>query len=785
MDLVLDDELLNGAQAMRAAVRPTRWGCLVPFGNDAHAFATMELNCQLWGGAAFPLIPLDSTARVLPLYRDLLVGSAIDNVYGLDLHDGSVGAPIEEVAWPAPRIREDLAVAMLRAGRQATYRPVTVVELSDDDPWRLLYAACLGYMPARPSASVIEAGGYIEDLTFEHFINVNRQSIRGSAEDLLDRLADPEAVHPRNLAMFNLGYGLVPSSGIRGANPLFVDDRVTAWDAGPNIVVLCTRDDVADATLVWNLRAAHGDRYVAPVGILVEQFDPAQLQLLIEGHGISRNGIAAHQLYFTSTSLSVDDITNLLPAQWLGGRTAAVVNPGELVDLGPAPTRERTEVGVWSNGSATIIPLTAEDDALITRNGSRFGRTPLRLDLRLLDSPFPDSARVRARSFSDEFYAGGLSRRIAHASTELNVRWPARMLMLKVVADSMDLSVQPSAAGVACMTFLESIQHGVLGLDRLAHAPVLDLLQEMAERQGTAWAKAHGRVTDGSSAGSTAPSEDDLPEVAFDRIRLAVGSTKAARSWLDWAEPSGLIIKGFQVECDRCRAKQWLPISGFRPPLACRGCGRTISRPFPKESVAFRYRLGEAIRRVYEHDAIGHLLTARFFALLFGRSSSSIIGVHPGIDVRTRGSSTRLGEADVIVLRRNGGVVPVEVKRSFAGVMAVGEIDKLDALVAGFSAPWSVVAVPAWASTAPEGVESLASRNADGTHKRMVLTYDQLLDTTLVWNWGSDPFAWKVLTPVEIEERQARWTGFLEARTSGPSDPLETGLLFRPGEETN
>ena len=44
--------------------------------------------------------------------------------------------------------------------------------------------------------------------------------------------------------------------------------------------------------------------------------------------------------------------------------------------------------------------------------------------------------------------------------------------------------------------------------------------------------------------------------------------------------------------------------------------------------INFKYRLSERLRRVYEHDAVGHLLTMRYFKSIFGSASGSRLRRH-------------------------------------------------------------------------------------------------------------------------------------------------------------
>ena len=431
-----------------------------------------------------------------------------------------------------------------------------------------------------------------------------------------------------------------------------------------------------------------------------------------------------------------------------------------------------------------MIPASSEDRATLFKRQNAFRDLDLQVDVQVLDSPFPNANDVRADTFSERFFAGRLTKVVGRSATEgVTVRWPSRLLMLKAVAQARGLKVSSSEPGLACLTLLESFEDPT-ELQWISHAPLLALLQDMANRQGTAWAKAHMRGDPADAPDITnqiAPSEDDLPELAFGRFHSALGSDKAARYWLEWAESRRIIVKGFPLQCESCRAKQWIPVAGFSPPLTCQGCARTIDRPFPAELVKFKYRLGESIRRVFEHDAIGHLLTLRYFVFVFQAFRSSLmIGGHPGLNTDPLGGGQQIGEADVLILLTDGACVPIEVKRSFAGV-SPNELVKLRKLADAWKAPWSAVAVTDYARSAPSNFSELEERGEMFDHYRLLLTFDQLLDPHPKRSMGGDPFEWSPMSAEDIAEREKSFTNsvvnFFENRSESS---FETSLLYRP-----
>ena len=248
-----------------------------------------------------------------------------------------------------------------------------------------------------------------------------------------------------------------------------------------------------------------------------------------------------------------------------------------------------------------------------------------------------------------------------------------------------------------------------------------------------------------------------------------------------------MIIKGFPLQCPRCGAKQWIPIGNFTPPITCRGCAKTIEFPFgDRPTIDFKYRLSEQTRRVYEVDAMGHILVARFFESIFGfGSQSQLIGMHPGMSVFPAGGNIEIGEADLLMLTRRGEFIPIEVKRTAAGPTQ-NEVTKLDSLATAMRSPWSGVAACQYVRDADDLLSSLAIRNADGTHLRLALTYDHLLQPHPMWALSDDPFVPKELNDEEIATREKDFVTSLNTRAKeADTDWLAYSMLRRPADRTS
>jgi hypothetical protein len=112
------------------------------------------------------------------------------------------------------------------------------VELDPSDPWRPIYAACLGLTPDAPTESVLRELRYVPELTFDDFLRIDRVWTAGSAEDLLARLEDEQHLTPRRVSMIFLAYGSGGSMSLRDETSPIPRPWFKRLDAGPNVIVV-------------------------------------------------------------------------------------------------------------------------------------------------------------------------------------------------------------------------------------------------------------------------------------------------------------------------------------------------------------------------------------------------------------------------------------------------------------------------------------------------------------------------------------------------------------------
>lgn len=782
MKNLLDDETLEGAHEGRISYRPQRVAVPISRAEPASFAEAVRYECQIWGGATTPIIPVEPDGSIDALYRRLLPGAALDRIHG---HDAS-GHGAEDhmridLRIPRSEYGSQLAVALLQHKKQSAYRSLEIVELELGDPWRNIYAACLGLLPDRPDSKLLDAGRLRRELAFEDFLTVERLAVSGSLADLIERVNSKDRMSPRSLSMIELAYGNTGSSGMRTENRVLPEPKFAQYDAGPNVIVVCSPDSIDDLALLWNLRGAHGDFRTLPIGVPAAQANRDVILQLANDPWISRNGFPARAVYVTSASLSEAQLVELLGEP--DGTEFGIASAQDMLTFGHPGSWVRDEVLVWKEGRSRFVPLPAESHRLLFQERGFGELTRMHVDLEVLDNPFPNADDIRLDAPNAAFYAGrqsswGTARK---RSDVREMMWPSKLLMAKSVARKRKLDLRESEPGRAARIALSSL--GDIGfLGYLIHAPLLDMLEGMAARQGFGWYKQRlrGQGNEPQPIDAVGPTTDELPEKSFSDFKRALGnSEKATKFWLLWAEKSSLIIKGFQLQCPICQAKQWIPVAAFTPPIVCRGCAEDMDTPFgDRPNIDFRYRISERLRRVYENDAMGHLLVAYYFHSLFsGVQTSALIGLHPGMEVRTVGSDATEGEADVLLFTRDAEFVPAEVKRTSTGFSG-NELTKLDHLCRTLNSPWSAVATCQYGRDVGEEFPTLAKRAPNSEHLRITLSYDAILDPQPSWALGGDPFEWNPLTEEQIQQRESEFVRRLAAQASnGPFDWLSMSML--------
>ncbi|MFI7052287.1 hypothetical protein ACIBLB_09530 [Streptosporangium canum] len=728
----------------------------------------MELQwlCQVWGGAGQPIIPVIDGKLPAPYVR-LLQTEQVDHVGGLD-EDLEFEVPwrvVKEQPWDYP--------AIVVASREPLekWRPVHLVDLRDDDPWKVIYACTLGIWPEHPDPQLSEFVGIRDDLRFEEIVPVERQMTTGSLDDLIRRLSDGDHFRPRQVSNMFLASGLSPDTGFMGANEILPQPQIVRRAAGPNIIVVMTPGSVEDAALLWNLRVAHGDGRVLPIGLPVTEVTSKSLNDLQRPGRATYFGWGGGKCYLTSASLDFEDLTALAALS----PSAKAARYDDLLTFGHAPGRPRSHVTFWREGRSRIAPLSESDQDTLRPTRLTLRKPQMVLDVYVRNHLLPADSTMRGREFGPRFQAGSAQVSVSDLRREntVEVSWPPSWTSLAAVAKTRGLKVSSSEAGLAAATLIKSLG-SIDAIRWLQHRPLIELLYRLAERSGMAWWKqrwtsAHQTLLAAGADPATLENAAQLlgrddPAVAppgegralpFEEFRKVFRNDTATQRWMVWAERAHLLVRGTNITCTDCNSTSWLPMASLPPPVGCSGCGREIHQPYGPRELRFTYRIGEPLRRVLETDSFGHLLALRWLTRLF--DEHGLVGAHPGVNFIDPTSGKTVGEADVLLLFDNGALVPVEVKRRVGGVE--GRTEKLlDALADALDAPYDflVVTQPA------RDCESLKAFSRRLPHRpRLLLTDDQLHEKFAIWSVGQDPFAWSPRTPEQDAVRELEFTRWL------------------------
>lgn len=783
---LLDDGLLSGQHEATTILRPERHARPVASDDLDGALAEIELACQVWGGGSQPLLPVTHAVPPEP-YRRLLATEQIDFVGGLQESELMLPTRVQaQRPWDHP------AVLLAVSEPPERWRPVEVVVLEHNDPWRPIYIAVLGTWPDSPDPALLDRAMLRKDLRFEEILQVERVTTKGSLEDLIARTTDRHRLTPRTVANIFLAYGLRPDTSFMGrSEEVLPNPRRTRRAAGPNLIVAVTPNSVEDIALLWNLRGAHGESRVMPIGIPVEQVTPQALRELQEPGRATMFGLGGGACHLVSASVPLDEL-EALAAQ----SPAVKAVPHEAVlTFGPAPGRVRSHVSLWQDGETRLDPMSDADREILRESRVARRMPSLLLDVTVDGYPLPADPTMRGTELFGRFQAGAAQVTVSEMRDQrtVQVQWPSLWTCLAAVAQSRGLDVAASEPGRAAATLVRALG-SVDAIRLLEHQPLIALMYRMGERSGMSWwkkkwAAAHRELVEAGADPTTLDQTEvflgrDDPVVAppgegravpFQEFVAALGDDPAARHWVAWAERRHLLVRGSDVTCPACRTKSWLPLAALPPPVPCPGCGRQIDQPYNPRELKFTYRLGEPLRRVLETDSLGHVLALHWFVRLFDRGG--LVGAHPGVTFADASDKSRtVGEADVLLLFADGSLVPVEVKRRLAGVDA-HTVRLMDTLADAVDAPWDALAVTEPAREIPS-LADVERRLPD--RPRVLLTDDQLHAEHVFWAMGGNPFKWNPRTEEEDLERERSYSHWLSANDpSVPWDRVADTLLDR------
>jgi hypothetical protein len=774
LDLLLSDAPLEGEHAAWREIGPELLTTAVDSTSIASARDAIGLHCSLWGGGCSVLLPVDPKARRLEQpWLELVCGNRLDRVSGRDLLntdaesykrlDVNSGGPLTE------------SVLTILASSQLDDEAEIRIDLPDEnDPWWVAYAGTLGLLPDSPPQGLVQRAGLTPDLEWGALLNLARETVaEPSARDLISRLRSRTASNARALSLHELRVRPAPWSQDLVTSPTWVQRGWNRQFVGSNIVVVYEPGSVADLCLLWTLRSAHALYQGLPLAV------PATADVVVELEDWTDHDDGIHfapRLRGFGRPWGL--ISASVPTEQLAEIAGRAQGPweaftvGDLLQPPSRPSRPSVDMAHFTDGAATVSVWDPTDrELLLDRPMAAFG-----LDLRgrivLSGKPLPPLRALRSGFFGGGgWVGGGYDFQVSTSSDTVAVEWPSSWALLQAAAAEHGLQVRPSRPGQAAAALLERIG-SFEALEPLKDDRVLAQLDRLGERVGISWFRSRLRSmqsrlaagNDDAAARSVRieaqldemvvpPVDDAQHELTASQLQSAFG-LPTARAWLAWAEDSGLIVRGARVECVRCGTRGWRAAAELAIPLACAGCGETIARPFPADTLTFRYRASRLLVEVQASDAIPHVLCAAWWVTLFRRGW--LTGVYPGVEFLD--GNKLLAEIDVVLLLQEGTLAFGECKRRAAGLLQQ-DLDRMDELAERVDAGWTFAATPGWAADAPEIWQSL--RRELPERRRFALCAEQLQadSRNIMARLGSDPTAW---APADAAAREVHQHAFKE-----------------------
>lgn len=765
MRKVLDDALLDGPHGVELHLRSARAAWQVD--SYDQAVGLIELTCQITGGVSDLFVPVCESGEVSDTYRRLLRESTLDAAVGEQVRRYAEGLP-QRTFRRAP------AVALL-ADMDRTKLPTLEVALpTSDDPWHMAYITALGAIGESPAPDLTQAMLLREDLSFDNFLRVDRVEVdQPGLPDLVERLRNPSALRP--IALSRNRMVVRPARSVDSALDSWLQDKSAFMRRqGSTIVIVAKPQSTADLCLSWNLRSLHGYPAGLPLAVPFLGDGPAELSSVAASlrDAVLETGghLMGRSVTFVSESVTRDVLVELAQLLTEAGHRAEWATPAELLRPARPMARSTTAAVIFGQGVG-YVPARTDRDRTDLRGLARLHVRPdFELSVVVDRDVVPPSSLLRQdddRSW-DRYTDHGAS---VHAGEDrlLRVKWPSGWTKLQAVCADHGVDAKPSPSGRTALALLNSI--GELDEVRwLAHRPLLDLLYRKAASSGISWWKERSKRQAARVATATQDPEAALAAMltAIEEVSTSLGSESAdlvsfgelkallrgdaASLWLRWAEDRRLLLRGVVLRCPHCQYAEWRPIAGLGSPLVCPGCLRTNDYPFGNESLNFRYKLSEPLRRAIENDSIYHLLVARSLMVTLDASQVPLVGIHPGVDFARNGDKA---EADVVILMADGAVIPVEVKRRSTGFRP-HDLSQIEKVGEWFDSTASILAV---GDAAAEVDARYLTYAIDGEVpvRRLLAAEDWLNPYPVVTMDGSMPGPQTVLE--ELAKREAARSG--------------------------
>lgn len=773
LEFLLDDGRLDGPHAVDRVVGPCRVAAIADRADLSDARSAIEDLCMTWGGACGGLLPATRGAGLSNRWTEFLAEGEFDRL----AHRGVVEiAPNRRGVFVAQDAGGEPLLANLWGRRGPSDWPICDCSLpADDDPWFIAYLACLGAWPSQPTSNQLSPAGLIEDYRFDQLLRVEREVLTDTGPaDLIARLRRREHICPAQLSYQGLMLWSQPEAPHLSDDPTLPAPTWERSRYGANLVVVYEPGSVEDLALIWNLRAAHGIKPSVPLAVPATADVGAALHAwsLVESEtwALRLFGLVSRPWGLISASIDkqrLEDWAKQASLNWAAADVDTVLAPGH------RPGRSSKDVAVFREGRARIA-ATAPSDREFFDGRPAMARDPeIRVRLNPAGRRLPPSRTLEGFLPTLWGYRGGGSEHDGgHGNDILEVDWPSGWNVLAAVAHDRGFAVKPSRPGRAATALLRRL--GTFAeLQPLLDPLIIKTLTDLGARSGRAWFEQQIRElheqldlapSDASARSqlieqrlselALPPFNADRSELTWDQLKQYL-SRDAAHEWLQWAESRELLVRGAEVTCGRCGAREWRPATEIAVPVLCRGCGHPIPRPFPTDRLVFRYRASEMLRQTLQQNAFPHLLAARWLAALLGQQG--LFGLHPGVEFQDKSGET-VAEVDLVLLFSDGTIALGECKLTPRGLLDA-DVDRLERFAATIGAAWTFYAVPAWLSDCEEPWNQLARDLPE--RPCFLLTNEQLMEPgdQVMWKLGSNPLR---PDPADDEQRAKLHAQFVE-----------------------
>lgn len=371
MDGLLDDRRLNGVISVERRLRATR--AVRSVDSYDHAVAIVGTLCQQMGGISDLLIPADTSDSLHSWYLRVIDTSELDIAVGETAHRLARGLPSHDARRPP-------AILELSSLDDDHRRPISVCLPRVSDPWHLSYMCALGDLPKSPDPEALEYFALRDDLQFEDFIDVQRESpTTAGVEDLVRRFKATTTIPALYMALFRLTRHPAKTNSSNALDGWLNDPGVWERNHDAHTVVVYTPHDLADFCLIWNLRAQHGWGHRLPLAVpLVHDAHACASAIVDLQTALTVPGLRP-TVHLISESVSDDILADVAQHLLAAGGRADIVPPHWALQPAVPPSRIANATMTLTAGRATVGTRTDTDRSelsAITEITSRRRRPP-------------------------------------------------------------------------------------------------------------------------------------------------------------------------------------------------------------------------------------------------------------------------------------------------------------------------------------------------------------------------------------------------------------------------